>query len=72
MKITGATAHFVNEKLNQGPVIAQNVILIDHTQSTHEMAQTGRDVKKIVLAHSLKIVFDELVFVHVNKTVIFD
>ena len=72
MKITGATAHFVNEQLNQGPVIAQNVILIDHTQSTHEMAQAGRDAEKIVLAHSLKMVFDELVFVHVNKTVIFD
>ena len=62
----------MNEQLNQGPVITQNVILIDHTQSTHEMAQAGRNVEKIVLAHSLKMVFDELVFVHVNKTVIFD
>ena len=72
MNITGTTAHFVNEQLAQGPIIAQNVIPIDYTQSAHEMAQAGRDVKKIVLARSLKMVFDEQVFVHVNKTVIFD
>ncbi|GAB3848612.1 formyltetrahydrofolate deformylase [Hymenobacter terrigena] len=72
VKIIGATAHFVNEQLDQGPIIAQNVIPIDHTQSAHEMAQAGRDVEKIVLARSLKMVFDEQVFVHGNKTVIFD
>ena len=72
VKIIGATAHFVNEQLDQGPIIAQSVIPIDHTQSAHEMAQAGRDVEKIVLARSLKLVFDEQVFVHRNKTVIFD
>lgn len=72
VKIIGATAHFVNEQLDQGPIIAQSVIPIDHTQSAHEMAQAGRDVEKIVLARSLKLVFDEQVFVHGNKTVIFD
>jgi formyltetrahydrofolate deformylase len=72
VKIIGATAHFVNEQLDQGPIIAQSVIPIDHTQSAREMAQAGRDVEKIVLARSLKIVFDEQVFVHGNKTVIFD
>ena len=72
VKIIGATAHFVNEQLDQGPIISQSVIPIDHTQSAHEMAQAGRDVEKIVLARSLKMVFDEQVFVHGNKTVIFD
>jgi formyltetrahydrofolate deformylase len=72
VKIIGATAHFVNEQLDQSPIIAQNVIPIDHTQSAHEMAQAGRDVEKIVLARSLRMVFDEQVFVHGNKTVIFD
>jgi formyltetrahydrofolate deformylase len=72
VKIIGATAHFVNEQLDQGPIIAQSVIPIDHTQSAREMAQAGRDVEKIVLARSLKLVFDEQVFVHRNKTVIFD
>lgn len=72
VKIIGATAHFVNEQLDQGPIIAQSVIPIDHTQSAREMAQAGRDVEKIVLARSLKMVFDEQVFVNRNKTVIFD
>ena len=72
VKIIGATAHFVNEQLDQGPIIAQNVIPIDHTQSAREMAQAGRDVEKIVLARALKLVLNEQVFVHRNKTVIFD
>ena len=72
VKIIGATAHFVNEQLDQGPIISQSVIPIDHTQSAREMAQAGRDVEKIVLARSLKLVFDGHVFVNRNKTVIFD
>ncbi|WP_210114285.1 formyltetrahydrofolate deformylase [Hymenobacter aquaticus] len=72
VKIIGATAHFVNEQLDQGPIIAQSVIPIDHTQSASEMAQAGRDVEKIVLARSLQLVFAEQVFVHHNKTIIFD
>ncbi|MGI4763240.1 MAG: formyltetrahydrofolate deformylase [Janthinobacterium lividum] len=72
VKIIGATAHFVNEQLDQGPIIAQSVIPIDHTQSAREMAQAGRDGEKIVLARALKLVLDEQVFVHGNKTIIFD
>ncbi|MCI1185873.1 formyltetrahydrofolate deformylase [Hymenobacter sp. DH14] len=72
VKIIGATAHFVNEQLDQGPIIAQSVIPIDHTQSARDMAQAGRDVEKIVLARSLNLVFDGHVFVNRNKTVIFD
>ena len=72
VKIIGATAHFVNEQLGQGPIIAQSVIPINHTQSAREMAQAGRDVEKIVLARALQLVLDEQVFVHRNKTIIFD
>jgi formyltetrahydrofolate deformylase len=72
VKIIGATAHFVNEQLDQGPIIAQSVIPIDHTQSARELTQAGRDVEKIVLARALKLVLEEQVFVHRNKTIIFD
>jgi formyltetrahydrofolate deformylase len=72
VKIIGATAHFVNEQLDQGPIIAQSVIPINHTQSARELAQAGRDVEKITLARALKLVLDEQVFVHRNKTIIFD
>lgn len=72
VKIIGATAHFVNEKLDQGPIIAQSVIPVDHTHSAKEMAQSGRDVEKNVLAKSLRLVLDEHVFVFKNKTIIFE
>ena len=72
VKIIGATAHFVNELLDEGPIIVQNVIPTDHTHSAYEMSQMGRDVEKLVLAKSLKLVFEDRVFVFDNKTIIFD
>jgi formyltetrahydrofolate deformylase len=72
VKLIGATAHFVNEQLDQGPIIAQNVLPVNHTQRARDLAQAGRDVEKITLARALKLVLDEQVFVHRNKTIIFD
>lgn len=72
VKIIGATAHFVNNDLDEGPIIAQNVIPVTHSQSAKEMTQAGRDVEKIVLANALQLVFNEQVFVYRNKTIIFD
>jgi formyltetrahydrofolate deformylase len=72
VKIIGATAHFVNENLDEGPIIAQSVIPVDHSHSATDMAQAGRDVEKIVLARALKLVLEERVFVSRNKTIIFD
>ncbi|MBF9254364.1 formyltetrahydrofolate deformylase [Pontibacter sp. 172403-2] len=71
VKIIGATTHFVNNELDQGPIIAQSVIPTDHTHNAKEMAQAGRDVEKMVLAKSLKLVLNEQVFVHRNRTIIF-
>ena len=72
VKIIGATAHFVNDNLDEGPIIAQSVIPVTHSQSAKEMSQAGRDVEKIVLAKALQLVFHERVFVYKNKTIIFD
>jgi formyltetrahydrofolate deformylase len=72
VKIIGATAHFVNNNLDEGPIIAQNVINVDHSDSALDMANAGHDVEKIVLAKALKLVFEDKVFVNRNKTVIFD
>ena len=72
VKIIGATAHFVNEMLDEGPIIAQSVIPVDHTHNAKEMAQSGSDVEKNVLAHALRLVSNERVFVFKNKTIIFD
>jgi len=72
VKIIGATAHFVNENLDEGPIIAQNVIPVAHSNSTTDMMLSGKDVEKIVLAKALKLVLEERVFVSGNKTIIFD
>lgn len=72
VKIIGATAHFVNTSLDEGPIIHQSIIPVDHTHSVNDMMQAGKDVEKTVLARALNLVFDERVFVDGNKTVIFD
>ena len=72
VKIIGATAHFVNNNLDEGPIIAQDVISVDHSDDAFKMATLGKDVEKIVLARALKLVFEDRVFVNGNKTVIFD
>jgi formyltetrahydrofolate deformylase len=72
VKIIGATAHFVTDELDTGPIIAQGVIPVDHSYSAAEMAQSGRDVEKNVLARALKLVFEERVFLCGNRTILFD
>lgn len=72
VKIIGATAHFVNNDLDEGPIVVQNVIPVNHTFSVSDMMQSGRDVEKITLAKALKLVLEEKVVVVGNKTIIFD
>jgi formyltetrahydrofolate deformylase len=72
VKIIGATAHFVNNDLDDGPIIKQSVHPVDHSQTPFDMAQTGRDVEKLVLANALRLVFEDCVFVSGNKTIILD
>ena len=71
VKIIGATAHFVNNNLDEGPIIEQNVIHIDHAYSWEDMQRLGKDVEKIVLSKALKLALEDRIFVHANKTVIF-
>lgn len=72
VKIIGATAHFVTEALDEGPIIAQAVVPVDHSAQPDDMARAGRDVEKIVLARALALVFDGRVFLHGNRTIVFD
>ncbi|WP_411990914.1 formyltetrahydrofolate deformylase [Agarivorans sp. DSG3-1] len=71
VKIIGATAHFVNNDLDEGPIVEQHVIHVDHSYSAEEMARAGRDVEKAVLSKALQQVLDEKVFVYGNRTVVF-
>lgn len=70
VKIIGATAHFINNELDQGPIIMQNVINVDHTYSAEMMMKAGRDVEKTVLSRALDLVLHDRVFVYKNKTII--
>jgi formyltetrahydrofolate deformylase len=70
VKIIGATAHFVNNDLDEGPIIAQNVKDVDHRFTAADMAREGKDVEKAVLSQALKLVFNDRVFIFGNRTVI--
>ncbi len=71
VKIIGATAHFVNDNLDEGPIIAQSIIPIDHSFGWRDMQKAGKDIEKSVLSKGLDLVFEDRVFVYANKTVIF-
>lgn len=71
VKIIGATAHFVSNELDEGPIITQDTISTSHELSWQEMRQAGRNVEKNVLSKALDLVFDERIFIHKNKTIVF-
>lgn len=70
VKIIGATSHFVNNNLDEGPIIAQDTIHVDHSFSWKDMQSAGRDVEKVVLAKALNLALEDRIFVYANKTVI--
>lgn len=71
VKIIGATAHFINNELDQGPIILQNVINVDHTYNAEAMMKAGRDVEKTVLSKALDLALQDRIFVFQNKTIVF-
>ena len=71
VKIIGATAHFVTDDLDEGPIIAQDIIPVNHRFEWRDMQKAGRDVEKIVLSRALNLVLNDRVFVYGNKTIIF-
>jgi formyltetrahydrofolate deformylase len=70
VKLIGATAHFVTAELDDGPIIAQDVIPVDHADTPERMAQAGSDVEKLVLARAVRLVLEDRVFVHGRRTVV--
>ena len=72
VKLIGATAHFVSNELDEGPIIAQQIIPVNHTFTAATMVKAGQEIETSVLAKALKLVFEDRVFVSKNKTVIFE
>jgi formyltetrahydrofolate deformylase len=71
VKLIGATCHYVTEELEQGPIIEQDVIRIDHSDSPDDMIRYGKDIEKTVLARGLRYHLEDRVLAHGNKTVVF-
>ena len=71
VKIIGATAHYVNNDLDEGPIISQDVVSVNHDYSWKDMQKAGRNVEKVVLARAVDLALDDRIFVFKNKTVIF-
>jgi formyltetrahydrofolate deformylase len=72
VKLIGATAHFVTNNLDEGPIITQKTNNVDHSYSVEDMSKSGKEIERVVLAEALQFVFEDRVFVTGNKTVIFD
>ena len=71
VKLIGATCHYVTEELDDGPIIEQDTVRIDHGDSVEDMVRYGRDIEKTVLARGLRYHVESRVLVCDNKTVVF-
>lgn len=72
VKIIGATAHFVTNDLDEGPIIYQDVVHVNHRYSAKDMAQAGQQIEESVLNQALQLVLEEKVFIHGNRTIVFE
>ncbi len=70
VKLIGATAHFVNEDLDEGPIIEQEVARVTHSDSAQQMQTMGRDIESRVLARAVKLYAQSRIFLHDSRTVI--
>jgi len=72
VKLIGATAHYVTEKLDDGPIIEQDVVRISHRDTLEDLIQKGRDLEKIALSRAVRWHLENRVLVFGSKTVVFD
>jgi formyltetrahydrofolate deformylase len=71
VKLIGATAHYVTEDLDEGPIIEQDVARVDHNMSVEDCAAVGRDVESAVLARAVKWQVERRILLNGNRTVVF-
>tara|TARA_X000001036_G_scaffold268862_1_gene249526 strand:- start:644 stop:1498 length:855 start_codon:yes stop_codon:yes gene_type:complete len=71
VKMIGATAHYVTKKLDEGPIIEQDVVSVSHQHSVKEMIQAGRDIERRVLTSAVKSHIEYRIILDGNRTIIF-
>jgi formyltetrahydrofolate deformylase len=72
VKLTGATAHYVTEVLDDGPIIEQGVARISHRDAPEDLVEKGRDVEKVVLSRAVRWHIENRILLYRNKTIIFE
>lgn len=72
VKVIGATGHYVTADLDEGPIIAQDVVHVSHRDSVRDLVHKGRDLEKVVLARAVRVHVEDRVLVYANKTVVFE
>ncbi|HEX5100362.1 MAG TPA: formyltetrahydrofolate deformylase [Polyangiaceae bacterium] len=72
VKLVGATAHYATLKLDEGPIIEQDVARASHRDSVDDLSRKGRDLEKVVLARAVRSHLEDRVLVYGNKTVVFE
>jgi len=72
VKIIGATAHYVNEKLDEGQIIEQDVARVDHTKTLENFISIGRDIENLVLKNAINWHLERRVIINENRTIVFN
>jgi formyltetrahydrofolate deformylase len=71
VKLIGATAHYVTETLDEGPIIEQDVQRVGHRYTVEDLQRVGRDLERVVLARAVRNELDDRVLVHEGRTIVF-
>jgi formyltetrahydrofolate deformylase len=71
VKIIGATAHYVTEDLDEGPIIEQDVVRVSHRDNVQDLIRKGKDLERMVLARAVRLHLQNRVLVYSNRTVVF-
>ncbi len=72
VKLIGATAHYATKKLDEGPIIEQDVVRCSHRDAIEDLVRKGRDLEKLVLARAVRWHLQDRVLVYGNKTIVFE
>ncbi len=72
VKLIGATAHYVTQELDEGPIIAQQTAHVSHRDSVEDMIRKGRDLERVVLASAVRMHLEDRVLVDGCRTVVFE
>ena len=71
VKLVGATAHYINDDLDEGPIITQGVETVDHAHYPEDLIAKGRDIECLTLSRGVRYHLERRVFLHDRRTVVF-